>query len=129
MTDTSPQFINNPTIQGKEDKYLNIIVDLDKVIQSWRQSLFSFEWFLPDGRMRKPDEMNEKERIKYEYTLKKLKDNETLTMPILGIGVLDNIEIGSGRENILTIYSQNIKTMPVHIPKSVEKEFSSFIAK
>ena len=75
MTDTSPQFTNNPSIQGKEDKYLNIIVDLDKVIQSWRQSLFSFEWFLPDGKMRKPEEMIEKERIKYECTLKKLKDN------------------------------------------------------
>jgi hypothetical protein len=124
---SNPQFTNNPSIRGKEDKYLNINVDLDKVIKSWRQSLFSFEWLLPDGSIRKPEELIEKERIKYELISKKLNDNEKLAMPILGIGVMDNIEIGSGREHVLTLYSKNIKIIPVHIPKNAQKDFESFI--
>lgn len=129
MSDIDPKFTNNPSIHGKEDKYLNITVDLDKVIKSWSQSLFSFEWLLSDGSLRKPDELIEKERMKYDLVCQKLNDNEQLAMPILGIGVLDNIEIGSGRENVLTLYSKNIKTIPVHIPKNAQKEFEAFMVK
>jgi len=129
MLNSSPKYIENPSMKGKEHKYIQITVNLDKVVQSWRESLFSFEWLLPNGSVRSRDELIEKEQIKYDTVLKKLSDNQSLPMPILGIGVMDNVEIGSGRENLLTLYAHNVKSLPVHIPKDDKKEFQVYCTK
>ena len=121
--------VENPAVQANPEKYMKIRVSLDKIVKSWRQSLFSFEWLLPDGSVRAPDEMIEKQRLKYEDVLHSLQNDAPLFMPILGIGVMDNIEIGSARENLLTLYTQNIKTLDVHILKMDEEEFTKFLVK
>ena len=129
MINKSIKLIDNPSTNGRDDKFMTITVDLDKIIQSWRHSLFSFEWLLPDGSVRSPDEMVEKERVKYESVRQKIQTKPPIHQPILGIGVMDNVEIGSARENLLTLYTQNIKSLTVHIPKSDEKEFTPFLFK
>ncbi len=129
MSHTAQNFIQNPHIREKEEKYLTVELDMEKIIQSWRKSLFSFEWLLPDGQLRKPDEMTQSILDKYNYALSQHKNNKSLPMPILGIGVMDNVEIGSGKEFVLMLYGQNIKSFYAHIAKQDEKEFSSFIIK
>ena len=44
------------------------------------------------------------------------------------IGMMDNVEIGVGRAELLTLAAAGIETMPVHIPKSSESDFKPFRA-
>lgn len=124
---TSPvPIFNNPSIEGKEDRYETITVDLDKVLASWKQSLFSFEWLLPDGSVRSKNELSENERQKYDYTLSEIESGNALPQPILGIGMMGNIEIGSKREILLTLYSKGVRKIDVHILKQDFEEFKSY---
>ncbi len=55
-----------------------------------------------------------------------IKDSAEIEMPVLGIGIMENVEIGSGRAALLTLAAQGATEMPVHIPKSCESDFKSF---
>lgn len=123
-----PDFITNPVISGRDDKYTTINIKVEAVLESWRMSLFSYEWILPDGRIRAEGELSESERPKRHAVEENLKSKAPLEMPILGIGLLENVEIGSGRATFLTLAAHGCKTMPVHVPKSNIKEFAPFLA-
>lgn len=129
MPDTvEADFIANPVISGREDRYATINIKVDAVLESWRMSLFSYEWVLPDGRIRSAGELSETERPKRDAVEDNLKRKAPIEIPILGIGLMDNVEIGSGRATFLTLAAHGCKTMPVHVPKTNVKEFASFLA-
>jgi hypothetical protein len=123
---TLPKFVDNPVVKSRRDNYIDIDVNVEKVLKSWRISLFSFEWLGPEGRIKSADELPEAEKPKRAEVERRLKAGEALEKPILGIGMLDNIEIGSGRAVFLTLAAQGAKTVPVHIPRSNEGEFKPF---
>ena len=119
--------INNPSIKGREDKYQTIEVNLDAILQSWKISLFSFEWLTPEGKIRSAAQLPKIEKEKYEEVLALYNSGSALERPILGIGVMDNIEIGSRRDILLTLYTQGIRKLSVHIPKSNMKDFAPYL--
>lgn len=127
MSHPAINMIDNASIKGREDKYVIINVDLNKVLKGWKISLFSFEWLTPDGQIRTPEQLPDKERQKFETVLQDVKEGNDLERPILGIGVLDNIEIGSRRDVLLTLYTQEIKSLSVHVPESIEEEFYEYL--
>lgn len=120
--------VDNPSIKGREDKYQTITVNLNTVIESWKISLFSFEWLTPEGQIRTPKQLPEKELVKYEAVLSSYAAGTALEKPILGLGIVDNIEIGSRRDVLLTLASQNVATLDVHISKSMIKDFIPYFA-
>lgn len=124
----SPVFIDNPVIRGREAHYATMTVRVDAVLQSWRMSLFSYEWLLPDGRVRATDELSASERPRREAVEEQLKAGTALEKPVLGIGLLENVEIGSGRAVFMTLAARGCKTMPVHIPRSNLSEFDPYRA-
>lgn len=123
---TQPNFIDNPSLKGREKAYITIEVKLDEILKSWRVSLFSFEWLTPDGDIRKPADLPDKEREKYEAVLADYESGSTFERPILGIGVLDNVEIGSRRDVLLTLKAKGLETMSVHIPISAQNDFEAY---
>lgn len=127
MSNPAINMIDNASIKGREDKYVSINVDLGKVLKGWQISLFSFEWLTPEGQIRTPEQLPDKERQKFETVLQDIKEGNDLERPILGIGVLDNIEIGSRRDVLLTLYTQGIKSLSVHVQKSIEEEFDEYL--
>lgn len=118
--------IDNTGLKGREDKYQIIEVDLNLVLKSWKISLFSFEWLTPDGNIRKPDQLPENELTKHQNVLKAYQNNEPLERPILGIGLLDNVEIGSRRDVLLTLYTLGVDKLSVHVPNALLKDFEAF---
>lgn len=122
------KFVNNKIIQGKEDKYLNVHVSAADVLKSWKDSVFSFEWLKADGSVKPLEALNESEKAKRECVEHDLSDGNALETPILGIGLMENIEIGAGRAVFLTLCDKGAQTIPVHIPKSNESDFAKFIA-
>lgn len=122
------KFIDNPSATSRPDHYASVEVDVGKVLKSWQVSLFSFEWMHPDGRIKTLEELPEKEHAKRKDAEDKINGNAVLEKPILGIGMLDNVEIGSGRAIFLCLAAQGEKTIPVHIPKSNHDEFKNYLA-
>ncbi len=108
--------------------YMKITVELERVVASWRDSLFSFEWLHPDGRIRAMHELKPAEQARRAAVEQALQTGGPVTMPVLGIGMMENIEIGSGRAELLTLAAHGIKTAQVHIPRSCESDFKPFRA-
>jgi hypothetical protein len=129
MSGFTPNLIDNPAAVKNPEKYSLVTVLLDKVLESWKISLFSFEWLLPSGAIRPPEQLPEREKEKYYAAYDCLVKNQPLERPILGIGVLDNVEIGSRRDVLLTLAAQDIETAEVHILKADKKEFTPYLAK
>lgn len=120
---------DSPSIKGREDRYTVVRVDASRVLKSWRSSLFSFEWLAPDGGIRALDDlpMHERDkRLKVETALSK---GLPVERPVLGIGILDNVEIGAGREIFLTIAAQGGREIEVHIPLSCRGDFKEYLTR
>jgi hypothetical protein len=129
MTVTSLQFVNHGSLKGREDRYIVLRVDTAAVLKSWKGSLFSFEWLTPEGTLRGLDDLPLHERDKRLKIEKQIDRAETLERPVLGIGILDNVEIGAGRDVFLTLAARGIKHIEVHIPASAQAEFKSFLSR
>lgn len=122
------QWENGPSLKGREDNFVLQQVRSEKVLKSWRYSLFSHEWLDHEGRILQIEAMIEKEQKKRQEVLKKLKDGKSLEYAILGIGLNDNVEIGAGRAVFLTLAAEGYKVLPVYVPKSCLEEFNSYLA-
>lgn len=128
MPDTEAfHFVPNPAVAGREAQFITVTVSLKPVLDSWKQSLFAHEWLRQDGTIKTPKELSDKERDRRAVVENTLESNAPVEMPVLGIGILDNIEIGSGRAVLLTLADRGLRSMPVHIPKSHMKAFSKCI--
>lgn len=119
-------FIDNKAALAKPDHYVEIIADIPGILESWKSSLYSFEWLDPEGKIKDLDALSESEQTKRCKVEEALKTGEPLEKPLLGIGLQDNVEIGSGRATLLTLAAQGQTAIPVHIPKSCESDFKPF---
>ncbi len=122
------QFVDNSAATANKKRYEHLIVDTKRVVESWKDSIFSFEWITPEGNLKKIEELSETEQEKRAKVEEKIKSGMPLQKSILGIGLEDNIEIGSARAEFLTLAALGLKEIPVHIPKSNENDFKGFLA-
>lgn len=124
----SAPLVDNPTIRGRAENFTTVRVSVPAVLESWRESLFSHEWLWPDGRLRGVYDMQERERLKRIHTEAAILAGELLPRPVLGIGISENIEIGSAREVFLSLAALGFTGIDVHIPKSNLPDFKPFLA-
>ncbi|MFA5592877.1 MAG: hypothetical protein WC989_06160 [Micavibrio sp.] len=127
MTMPEPRMTDNPALKGREDRYCLARVDIAATLESWRGSLFSFEWLEPDGAVRSLDSLPLHERDKRLEIEDSLRAGLPLPRPVLGIGLMDNVEIGSARAVFLTLAAQGETAIEVHIPVSCKADFKKFI--
>lgn len=120
-------FIDNPAIKGREEKFLSLDVAIAPVIASWRESLFAHEWLKSDGTLKSLSELNETNRQKRLEVEAALKEGRSLPKPVLGLGITDSVEIGSGKDVLLTLASLTHDKLTVHIPKSHADDFKLFL--
>lgn len=125
---TTLHFIDHQAKKADPERYLDVEVAVDAVVKSYKLSLFSFEWLDQAGRIKDMNALPEKERPKRENVEKALRNGAALEKPILGIGIQDNVEIGSGRAVFLTLAALGVKRIAVHIPKSNKEDFKRYIA-
>lgn len=117
---------NIGTLQSP-DLYTDIIVDAAKVLKSWSLSVMSIEWLDKRGRIKSFEALKpakQEKRLAVEHLLK---NGDAIEKPILGIGVYDNIEIGSGRAEFLTLAAQGFDAIPIHVRKSQLHHFQAFL--
>ena len=122
------EFTDNSVVKAAPDRYVTVTVDTAKVLKSWRESLFAFEWLTPDGALREITDLPTAEQPKRLIVEQLLEKGTAVEKPVLGIGLMDNVEIGAGRAVFLTLAARGEKKIPVHIPKSNRDEFAPFMA-
>ena len=122
-----PQFCDHPIAVKAPDDYLEVSVMVERVLESWRDSILSFEFLNKDGELRSDRELSPKNKEKRQSVDVKLRDKHAIEKPILGIGLMDNIEIGSGRDIFMALAVQGVTTMPVHIRRKQASEFDKYI--
>lgn len=120
------EFIDN---SAATDQFTCITIDAASILPSWRLSMFSHEWLTPEGRIKDIVHLAPSNQAQRQEIEQALSEGRPLTKPILGIGIMDNIEIGSGRATLMTLIAHGIRTIPVHIPKSSEDEFSPYLCR
>lgn len=121
-------FIDNTAATNSERNFICLHIDLSKAIESWRLSVFSFEWLDGNGKIKPITALSDPEQAKRKAVEDAIKAGKPLAKPVLGLGLQDNIEIGTGRAEFLTCAALGLKTIPVHIPKSNESDFKAFAA-
>ncbi len=124
----SLQFTDNPLACKMPDTYIEIQVDTAKVLESWQMSLLSFEWLAKNGRIKPTKDLKEPDRAKRTSIETAIKNGQPITKSVLGIGLYENIEIGSGKAEFLTLAASGFQALPVHIHKSHEQDFKPFLA-
>ena len=120
-------FVDNTLLEATNGQYISITVNVEDVIESWRASLFSFQWLSSEGTIKTLEELSEDEKPKREAAEEKIEKGVPIEKPILGIGMQENVEIGSGRAEFLTLAAHGIKSIPVHIPKSNQDDFEKYL--
>ena len=85
------------------------------------------EWLHSNGSVKKPAEQSPVLQDRRQRIREKLGEQSALERPILGIGLMDNVEIGAGRDILLTLAAEGLDKIPVHIPRSNLAEFRNFI--
>lgn len=122
----TPAFIDNPAVAGKSS-FTVVTIAIAPIVASWRESLFAHEWLHPDGSLKSAQEQSATVQEKRRSVEEKLKSSQPLERPVLGIGILDTVEIGAGRDILLTCAAAGYSQISVHIPTSHMDEFRLFI--
>lgn len=120
-------FEENPSVKLRNQPYETIEVDLEKVLKSWKASLYSFEWLDQDGKIKPVAALKDADQERRRQIEARIEKGMPLEMPILGIGMLDNVEIGVGKAVLLTAAAMGTKTMPVHVASVHLDDFKAYI--
>ena len=122
------QFVCPPALEGKLARYTSITISVPAALRSWKKSLHSYEWIKPDGNIKSLEELSIPEQAKRRAVEDLIRAGGPIAQPVLGIGVMDNIEIGMGRAEFLTLAAHGLRHIPVYIPCSNESDFKAFRA-
>jgi hypothetical protein len=125
----SVKFIDHQVTVSKTRVYLDVVVDVAAVLKSWQLSVFSFEWLDADGAVKPIEALKEQDQQRRKDVEAVIEAGGEIEKPVLGIGIQDNVEIGSGKAAFLVLAAQGANAIPVHIPQSNEKDFKAFIVK
>lgn len=121
-------FCDHPVVTGAADQYVEITVDLARVVDDWRQSLMSHELLAKAGGI-KPDEALSPARLARRFEIREAyRRGEAIEKPVLGIGIFDSVEIGVGSDILVTLALEGLEAMPVHVRRSQVNEFKAFRA-
>jgi len=122
----APVFADSPVVAAAPERYAEIMIDAAKVLQDWRQSLLAHELIDKNGFVKGDDDITETRLEKRERIRLRLEAGQALEKPILGIGMFDNVEIGSGSDILTTLVMEGVTVLPVHVRTSQLAEFCAF---
>lgn len=122
------KFISHPSLAGEEGQFTSITVSISSILRSYRRSLFAHEWLTPEGRVKDPQDLSALHQSQYQAVIASLEKGQALPQPVLGIGLLECVEIGAGRDVFMVLAALGYGSMPVHVPRDMAGEFASFRA-
>ena len=127
MSIPSITFYDHEVVQKAPNDYIEIILSPQKILSAWAISLFAHELLNPDGTIKPQKAMNANTLHKFIEISDDMKRGEIIPKPVIGIGIMDNLEIGIGREIIVLAAQNNIQKIPVHVRKAQSREIEKLL--
>ncbi len=122
-----PEFYDHEIVQQSPDDYYEMTLNAYSVLKAWSSSLFAHELLKSDGTIKDQSEMSDGTLDKYITATELIKKQESIAKPIIGVGMMDGIEIGVGREIIAVCHQMNIDTIPVQMRKAQRAEIEKLL--
>ncbi len=110
------------TAEQQPEKFVTMDLETDKLLYLWGGSIVSFEW-LKEGRPKSKENLSDGLRERFEECEKALLNNKEIEQPLLGVGIFNGVEIGTGRATLCVFAAHKVPTIKCSIMKSMEKEF------
>lgn len=126
-TDQNFKWVSCKGAQDNPDKYIVMQLDLQKTIESWAMSIVAHEW-LKSGTFKPHEDLQDHLQGEWTTILESAKATKTFVRPILGIGVLDNVEVGTNRAVLSVANHLDLGSIEVMIPRSMVNLFEEFQA-
>ncbi len=123
----NPQFYDHEVVQKTPETYQEISVSPAHVLTCWRSSMFACEVLDNNGEIKPEDKIAPDTLKRYLECIEMIKRGEETPKPILGYGIMDNIEIGVGREIILAAKTLGLIEIPVHIRKAQANDIQKIL--
>lgn len=117
-----PEFQNHAIVAQSPQDYDKKTLSPRKILNLWSSSMFAHELLNKDKTIKTVADMTSETKNKFEHAMTHIQSNTPIDIPIIGIGMLDGIEIGVGREIIAACQTLGIETMPVYVRKSQHDE-------
>ena len=121
------KWVSSQAVQDHPNPYTVLVVDLKKIVESWRHSIVAHEW-LDDGEFKKVAYLNFHLRTQWGETMAKIEAGYDIERPIMGLGIHDNIEIGTNRPILSVADHLGWDSIEVVVPESMADLFKEFLA-
>ena len=115
---TPPVFIDHEIVRRTPNDYTEMQLHPDKILKAWALSLFAHEVLEKNGAVKTEDKMSDTTLEKFISARHAFEKGEEVTKPVIGVGIMDNIEIGIGREIVAAAKIMSLTEIPVIIRKS-----------
>lgn len=116
--DIKPSFYDHEIVQKSPDDYVELTVSPRTILKAWSLSMFAHELLNKDGMVKDKADIRDETLQRYVAAEESLKRGEDIAKPIIGIGIMDGIEIGIGREIIAVADVMSITDIPIHVRKA-----------
>jgi len=113
-----PKFYNHEIVQKSPDDYAEMILSPQIILKAWSSSMFAHELLHQDGSVKDMQDLQGDSLRRYVEAMESLKRQDDVAKPIIGVGIMDGIEVGIGREIIAAANVLQIQEIPVHIRKA-----------
>lgn len=123
----NPQFYDHEVVQKSPQDYNEIMVSPAHILKCWQASMFACEVLDKQGNIKQQDDMAPDTLKRYIDCLEIIKRGEETPKPILGYGIMDNIEIGVGREVVLAAQTLEMDKIPVSIRKAQAQDIEKIL--
>jgi hypothetical protein len=120
-------FCSHPSVAEDLASFETLDLPVAGILMAWRPSLFSHEWLGRDGNPKTIDELGPLQREQRTVIEQKISKGGALPQPVIGVGVLECLEIGAGRDVLLTLAALGVENVLVHAPASMIKEIHKLL--
>lgn len=120
-------FYDHEIVQRSPSDYLELSISPSIILTAWSQSMFAHEILSKDGTIKPNTQMSEATLDLFLKAQDMLKRDEPVAKPVLGVGIMDNVEIGVGREIVAAAYVLGLSVMPVHVRKGQADDIKTLL--
>jgi hypothetical protein len=122
----APVFTDHEIVQKDPEKYIEMECRPSDILKAWSLSSHAHELLDKQGEVLDKSVMNDVTLAKYITACDALKKGEAIAKPVIGIGIMDNLEIGIGREIIAAACVMGIDQILTHVRKAQHNEIRKF---
>ena len=117
-----PRFYDHEVVRKSPKDYVEIITSPKAILRAWSLSLFAHELLGKDGQVKDKHDIKDETLKRFVMAEESIKRGEDIAKPVIGIGIMDGIEIGIGREIVAVAQVMGVKEIPVHVRRAQADE-------